>query len=504
MKQINMTSPNGVVLHTKNKYVDDDIVVKNGLPTYAGEIAPVGGVSESVAYYKANRNKNYPYFPLPSEMEETQDTIYMLYDASGYMCCPVFNIEFTKCVCTIQKYMNTTLVSEYTLSNIVNRSVNYLQFSEEDSDYSTYNYIVIKLQGNITLHDLDHRPKFNGIEYNEYSSGDLLEVSGKCSSCVIYVCGSGHRYQKNLEYYSFLGSSTTYLRGMFYDCCSLQTLPEFETTNVTSMGYMFYGCYSLQILPPLDTSKVTSMEQMFNNCKALKKLPQLDTSNITSLYYTFAGCNSLKEIPPLNTSNVTDMRNTFSGCYSLQTIPPLDTSKVTDMEWMFSYCYSLKEVPPLDTSNVTSMYNMFGDCYSLREVPQLNTSKVTNMYAMFSQCHTLQTIPPLDTSKVTNMYNMFNSCYALQTIPQLDTSNVTNMKQTFNNCYLLQKADICNTNISFEIRYSTMLSQDELVKILNNLATVTTTQTLTLGSTLLAKLTDDQKAIATAKGWTLA
>ena len=45
---------------------------------------------------------------------------------------------------------------------------------------------------------------------------------------------------------------------------------------------------------------------------------------------------------------------------------------------------------------------------------------------------------------------------------------------------------------------------DSLMSIINNLATVTTTQTLTLGSTNLAKLSSEEKAIATNKGWTLA
>ena len=40
--------------------------------------------------------------------------------------------------------------------------------------------------------------------------------------------------------------------------------------------------------------------------------------------------------------------------------------------------------------------------------------------------------------------------------------------------------------------------------VINGLQTVTETQTLTLGSTNLAKLTDAEKKIATDKGWTLA
>lgn len=48
------------------------------------------------------------------------------------------------------------------------------------------------------------------------------------------------------------------------------------------------------------------------------------------------------------------------------------------------------------------------------------------------------------------------------------------------------------------------LTHDSLMVIINGLQTVTTTQKLTLGATNLAKLTDEEKQIATDKGWTLA
>jgi surface protein len=150
------------------------------------------------------------------------------------------------------------------------------------------------------------------------------------------------------------------------------------------------------------------------------------------------------------------------------------------------------------------MNNMFIYCYSLQTIPQLNTSNVTNMNNMFRSCYSLQTIPELDTSNVTSISYMFIYCSSLQTIPQLDTSNVTNMNDMFNYCYILCKLDIINMKLSFKLDNSTMLTTNELVKILNNLATVERTQKLTLGSTNLAKLTEEQKAIATAKGWTLA
>ena len=70
----------------------------------------------------------------------------------------------------------------------------------------------------------------------------------------------------------------------------------------------------------------------------------------------------------------------------------------------------------------------------------------------------------------------------------------------------LVKFNMYGMKVSFDISKSTLLSESELVKIFNNLADLTnsSSQTLTLGTTLLAKLSDEEKAIATNKNWTLA
>ena len=52
---------------------------------------------------------------------------------------------------------------------------------------------------------------------------------------------------------------------------------------------------------------------------------------------------------------------------------------------------------------------------------------------------------------------------------------------------------------------SPLITHESLLNVINKAADVTASPaTLTLGSTNLAKLTDEEKAIATNKGWTLA
>ncbi len=208
-----------------------------------------------------------------------------------------------------------------------------------------------------------------------------------------------------------------------------------------------------------------------------------------------------------DTSNVTDMNNMFSKCSSLTSIPQLDTSKVTSMKSMFSDCSSLTSIPQLDTSKVTNMYNMFFYCSRLTTIPQLDTSNVTNMYNMFYSCSKLSNIPQLNTSNVTSMNSMFSSCSRLTTIPQLDTSNVTSMNNMFSYCGSLTTIHMINMKVNFDISSSTKFTREALVEIINNcydLTTLNKTASLTMGPTNLAKLTDEDKLIATNKGRTLA
>ena len=101
------------------------------------------------------------------------------------------------------------------------------------------------------------------------------------------------------------------------------------------------------------------------------------------------------------------------------------------------------------------------------------------------------------------MGSMFQNCTYLTTVPQFDVSNVTSMSSTFNGCTSLKSILMTGMKVNFDISASTQFEESDLVTILNNLATVTSTKTLTMGSTNLAKLTDAEKAIATNKGWTL-
>lgn len=87
-------------------------------------------------------------------------------------------------------------------------------------------------------------------------------------------------------------------------------------------------------------------------------------------------------------------------------------------------------------------------------------------------------------------------------------SNQTTFSNWFSNCTALENIifeGTINAN-NFDIHWSTKLTHDSLMSIINCLADRSgqSAYTVTLGTENLAKLTDAEKAIATQKGWTLA
>lgn len=133
-----------------------------------------------------------------------------------------------------------------------------------------------------------------------------------------------------------------------------------------------------------------------------------------------------------------------------------------------------------------------------------DTSNVTNMSYMFNNCSKLTTIPKLDTSKVTFMPYMFSNCRNINSIPELDGSKVTNMSSMFNNCTSLTSIGLHGFTRSISIS-DTALQHDALVAFLNQAGTAyDSSQKITMGANKLALLSDEEKAIATNKGWQLA
>lgn len=314
-------------------------------------------------------------------------------------------------------------------------------------------------------------------------------------------------------------SNVTNMSFMLGGNINLTEIPLFDTSNVTNMSYMLSGNINLTKIPLLDTSNVTNISFLFQNCSNLKNIPLLDTSNVIDMKGMFQDCSSLKTIPMLNTSNVTEMDYLFERDSLLTEIPLLNTVNVTRMPYLFSNCSLLETIPKLETGNVTVMNSMFKGCSSLKQIPLLNTKSCNLMQEMFSGCSSITEIPELDTSNVISMWYMFFKCTSLTTVPMLDASKIINVYNMFNNCSsLVTLGGLKNLGMSYPTNWienvseatlnlsdSPLLTHDSLMNVINNLYDIKSKgvkpQTLQLGNTNKAKLTAEEIAIATNKGW---
>jgi hypothetical protein len=118
-------------------------------------------------------------------------------------------------------------------------------------------------------------------------------------------------------------------------------------------------------------------------------------------------------------------------------------------------------------------------------------------------------IERVENMKVTGpRYGMFEGAgRSMKSIKNLNLGNTYTNQQMFNswaNTGPLTELSWSNNSLSTNISNLKSLPREQLIGLMNGLSKVTSTQTLTLGSTLLAKLTDEDKKIATDKGWTLA
>ena len=160
--------------------------------------------------------------------------------------------------------------------------------------------------------------------------------------------------------------------------------------------------------------------------------------------------------------------------------------------------------------------------YPLEKLPDLlETDKITNMENMFGSCKLIKTIPNINTSNVTNMSEMFYGCIALETLPKLNCSNVERINDVVTNCTKLQNiggfenlGQAYKTTMAanyyyykLTLSYSNELTHDSLMNIINNLYDIKSKgcnpQSLVLGSTNLAKLTSEEVAIGTERGWNI-
>ena len=170
----------------------------------------------------------------------------------------------------------------------------------------------------------------------------------------------------------------------------------------------------------------------------------------------------------------------------------LSFSNAWDWEGMFYRCQNLKQAE-VNISLAMVCFNTFCECSKLQKVV-LNSDNsdisIVDTISMFNGCTSLSSLTINGRwASVTQTYTMFAGCSSLT---DLKGSALWYASVDLSPCPLTEASLVNMLNWLNDFTSPSSRAMEEYQG------------TLTLGSINLAKLTDEQKSIATNKGWTLA
>ena len=305
--------------------------------------------------------------------------------------------------------------------------------------------------------------------------------------------------------------TTAYVYNYYFSgCTNLKKVIILNTLSDGGFGSnVFYDCSNLTTVILPDNAKIIT-SNMFNGTKKLTTINF--PSSITQIgQYAFYNCNGLTNI------NIPEDASYTLGAYAFYSAGITDecakniVSHATSIgDNLFQNCLSLVNVEVSVFANY-----MFYQCTNLITAKSTQATTITGN-SVFYGCTSLTSVIFAD--GITTIGNqVFYGCTSLKTVylpssinaTASSTSSLTSTSSyyIFYNCTALEDVQLGQDwNMSLRLNVSNNLTVDSMVAMFNSLKDLTgdTAKTLTLGSTNLAKLTDEQKAIATNKNWTLA
>lgn len=306
-----------------------------------------------------------------------------------------------------------------------------------------------------------------------------------------------------------------------------------EVTTAYTNNYYFYNCTNLKkvtILNPLDNGGFGS--NVFYDCPNLMEviLPEgaqtintrmfsgnsnLSTVNfpesITQIgSYAFESCTGLTNLSIPDNASYSLGSNAFYNTGITDSCATEIISHATSIgDEVFRNCMSL-----INVAVPIFAYGMFSFCINLKTAISIIASDSTGN-RVFRGCSNLESVSIAD-GTVNIGSSVFEGCTSLKTVylpSSITTDTNGSLSATsssyyaFYGCTALEDVQLGNDwNISLRLNVSENLTVKSMTAMFEALKDLTddTAKTLTLGSTNLAKLTDEQIAIATNKNWTLA
>lgn len=311
----------------------------------------------------------------------------------------------------------------------------------------------------------------------DYKNWCIVEICARLSNvtsiscCVSSSSGSWERLQ-NLQYFTLRGENNI--------------TSDFAGTSQFMLAYL----PSIICVRELDMSKVTRVQNGYRDCPSLIAVPPMNldsigTAALTNLFYNDFSLERVGAITGLTNNNCMMM---FYGCHSLMSIPDIDFSKVNNYNSMFMSCRSIRDVNIEGLTaegSSTILQNMFNQS-GLRSA-EVNTAATST--GMFTGANTLMSL----------------RLHGLKTW-------TANGVSTLRGLQMLELDPFVNEFVSYETMAGNAtginiqkanMTRKNLLRLFHSLPTVYGYTLYCSGTPGYSKLTNDDKAIATGKGWEL-
>ena len=341
-------------------------------------------------------------------------------------------------------------------------------------------------------------------------------------------------------------------QSLFNGCSSLTEIIGMETWDMSKndrLANAFRNCRSLPDsqfakLSNINTSNINNYANAFNGCSLMTNndfMKNWVIKNNSSFESIFANCNNLLtvDLSERYFTKVANIRYMFSSCPKLKTINLenfLDSSNfsdcnITNNTWSterpFNDCRALehnpyeylKDIPLVRIDFFNNNNNVFP---SIMDLSTYNTSNIqtinTNGNKTIEQIIGVNANNPWDFTFRDSNVRVLNNLYYKHAIYQyfyynspLPNTDITFVTKEGSTAYKAEnfggQNDVNGINNLLKLN-STNYTVNTFVSLFNCLYDyasegTSANYTLNLGSTNLAKLTDEQIAIATNKGWTL-
>ena len=218
-----------------------------------------------------------------------------------------------------------------------------------------------------------------------------------------------------------------------------------------------------------------------------------------------------------NTQNLSNAINTIPSGGSVDEYFGSITTKSSSNTTLLHY---MTKIPDL-LGTPTSLEQLFYDAQNVTEIGNIDTSKVSDFSQAFYNCRKLKSVKQYNTSFAKIFSQCWYNCYDLTTIPELNFNNANSINRLLYSCSSLKDLGgflnlgqnysttlpVNYSAYTLDLNASTKLTHDSLMNVINKLYDIKTkgckAQKLTLGTDNMAKLTAEEIAIATNKGWTV-